>query len=252
MTPSALRALLIDDEPRAREILHYYLGKVGGIEVVGEAGDGAEALRLVRTLDPDVVFLDIHMPDLNGLEAARLLHRGGGPRPLLVFVTAYEEHALAAFETEAVDYLVKPLTVARVAETVDRLRRRPSTPAVTPAPAPRARRLPLAVADPERAQRTVFLDPAGIVLVEAQGKACTLWTRQTKLTVLHSLADLEQSLAAGAFFRLHRSYLVNLRAVTELYADSRSHWVKLEGCPLAVPVSREKVAALRSALGLER
>lgn len=249
MTPPPLRAVLVDDEPRAREILRYYLDKVGGVEVVGEAGDGAAATRLVAGLQPDVVFLDVNLPEVNGVEAARLLHRPGSSRPYLVFVTAYEEHAVAAFAAEAVDYLVKPLTVARLLETVDRLRRRA---AADSPPSPARRRLALPTPGPDRLQRTLFLDPATILAVEAQGKTCTLWTRQGKLPVLHSLSALEALLPPGSFGRVHRSYLVNLRAVTELYTDGRTYGVRLEAYPSPVPVSRDKVAALRIALGLQK
>lgn len=257
MRQSVLRALLVDDEPRAREILRYYLGKIGGVEVVGEAGDGAEAARLAEDLDPDVVFLDVRMPEVDGMEAARLLRRNGGRRPWLVFVTAYEEHAVAAFEAEAVDYVVKPLTVPRLWQTVDRLRQRiaAGSPATVPPPptgAPRPRRLPFTVAGPDRAQHTMFFEPAAILAVEAQGKNCLLWTRQARLPVLHSLSTLEALLPPGLFLRVHRSYLVNVRAIAELFPDGRTYGLKLEGCSLRIPVSRDKAAALRSALGLDR
>lgn len=255
MTQPALRAVLADDEPKSREILRYYLGRVGGVEVVGEAGDGVEAARLVEELRPDVVFLDVRMPGVDGLEAVRLMQCEGAWRPCIVFVTAFENHAVSAFEAEAVDYVVKPLTVARVWQTVDRLRRRTGVPkaaAVSPPSSPSAappRRIPLPVGGAGQVQRTVFLDPASILAVEAQGKTCVLWTRRGKLTVLHSLSALEGVLPASLFFRVHRSYLANLRAVSELFADGRTHGIRLDGCPIQVPVSRDRVSALRAALG---
>lgn len=264
--PSALRALLVDDEPRAREILRYYLDKAGGVDIVGEAGDGAEAVRMAEALHPEVIFLDVNMPEVDGLEAVRLLRSSGTPLPLVVFVTAYEQHAVAAFAAEAVDYLVKPLSVARVWETVERLQRRvatlstpapppgaptnPPRPTASPAPATRTRRIPLTVGGGDRIQRTVFLDPGAILAVEAQGKTCTLWTRQGRMPVLHSLSGLEELLPGSQFFRVHRSFLVNLRSVAELFADGRTYGLRVEGCPGQVPVSRDKVAALRAALGL--
>lgn len=270
--PAVLRALLVDDEPRAREILRYYLSKVGGVEVVGEAGDGAEAARLAEELRPDVVFLDVHMPEVDGLEAVKLLRREGAGLPLIVFITAYEQHAVAAFAAEAVDYVVKPLTVSRMWQTVERLQRRvaafrtlPAAPAaghaapavaaaapasLSPAASGRPRRIPLAVGGDERVQRTLFLEPGAILAVEAQGKTCTVWTRQSRLPVLHSLSAMEELLPRSLFFRTHRSYLVNLRVVSELFADGRTYGLRLEGCSGQVPVSRDKVAALRAALGL--
>ena len=258
-----LRVLLVDDEPRAREVLRYYLEKAGGVEVVGEAENGTEAVRLTSQLVPDVVFLDVRMPEVNGLELARLLHGLPSHRPRLVFVTAYEEHAVAAFESEAVDYLVKPLSAARVLQTVDRLRRLTATPdarpAETPAPAPatgesqlRNRRLPLLVSEPRQAQRTVLLPLSSILAVEAQGKTAVVWTRRAKLPTNQSLSTLEGALPPGVFLRVHRSYLVNLQAVAELFADGRTYALKVEGFSDPIPVSRERVGTLRQALGLDR
>src|SRR5258706_13323444 len=103
-----LRAVLVDDEQLARDELGYLLGQVGGVEVIGQAGNGVEALTTIERLQPDVVFLDVQMPGLTGFEVARRLLGGRGGSEI-VFVTAYDQHAIEAFEVNAVDYLLKPL-----------------------------------------------------------------------------------------------------------------------------------------------
>src|SRR5947199_8437892 len=117
-----LRAIVVDDEQLARDELGYLLGRVGGIEVIGEAGNGLEALTTIDRLQPDVVFLDVQMPGLTGFEVARRLVDGGGDAHI-IFVTAYDQHAIEAFEVNAVDYLLKPVDPARLEVAIQRARR---------------------------------------------------------------------------------------------------------------------------------
>src|SRR5215510_13082127 len=118
-----LRALLVDDEQLARDELGYLLGQIGGIDVIGQAGNGIEALTAIEQLQPDVVFLDVQMPGLTGFEVARRL-LDGQTAPHVIFVTAYDQHAIEAFEVNAVDYLLKPLDPGRLELAVGRARRR--------------------------------------------------------------------------------------------------------------------------------
>src|SRR2546426_6556642 len=118
-----LRAVLVDDEQLARDELGYLLGQVGGVEVIGQAGNGLEALTAIERLQPDVVFLDVQMPGLTGFEVARRLVDKEADAHI-IFVTAYDQHAIEAFEVNAVDYLLKPVDPARLEIAVDRARRR--------------------------------------------------------------------------------------------------------------------------------
>src|SRR6202790_3822562 len=118
-----LRAVLVDDEQLARDELGYFLGQLGGVEVVGQAGNGVEALTTIERLQPDVVFLDVQMPGLTGFEVARRLV-GTRSQTQIVFVTAYEQHAIEAFEVNAVAYLMKPVDQTRLEVAVDRAPRR--------------------------------------------------------------------------------------------------------------------------------
>src|SRR3989449_8879268 len=121
-----LRAVLVDDEQLARDELGYLLGQVGGVEVIGQAGNGLEALTAIERLQPDVVFLDVQMPGLTGFEVARRLVDNGADAHV-IFVTAYDQHAIEAFEVNAVDYLLKPVDAARLELAVQRARRRVSS-----------------------------------------------------------------------------------------------------------------------------
>lgn len=267
-----VRVVIADDEPRAREVLRYYLEKVGDVEVVGEAATGSEAVEAARRLAPDAVFLDVRMPDLDGMEAAQLL-AGLSPRPKVVFVTAFEDHAVEAFEAEAVDYLVKPITAARVLQSVERLRRRlaeqvgPRSPAgpppvpipaaatatpaapATPSSAALAQRLPIEVLD-DRGRRTVLLEVRSLLLIEARGKGSVVRTAKAEFETATSLANWEETLPADLFLRVHRGFLVNLRAIRELFTEGRTTFLRLDGRPEAVPVSRDRLGELRQRLAL--
>src|SRR6185503_12654521 len=118
-----LRTVLVDDEQLARDELGYLLGQVGGVEVIGQAGNGVEALATIERLHPDLVFLDVQMPGLTGFEVARRM-LDGGPTSQIIFVTAYDQHAIEAFEVNAVDYLLKPVDQARLEVALQRARRR--------------------------------------------------------------------------------------------------------------------------------
>src|SRR5438874_12264390 len=122
----ALRAVLVDDEQLARDELVYLLGQVGGVEVIGQAGNGVEAIDTIERLRPDVVFLDVQMPGLTGFEVARRLVDTGAAAHI-IFVTAYDQHAIEAFEVNAVDYLLKPVEQGRLELAVERARRRVAT-----------------------------------------------------------------------------------------------------------------------------
>ena len=132
----ALRTVIVDDERLAREELCYLLGQVGGVEVVAQAADGLDALDVIKTADPDLVLLDVQMPGLTGFEVARRLLESDADTHI-VFVTAFDRHAIEAFEVDAVDYLLKPVEVDRLGTAVDRVRRRIHTdrPSTVPATA---------------------------------------------------------------------------------------------------------------------
>ncbi|HEY2939487.1 MAG TPA: LytTR family DNA-binding domain-containing protein [Gaiellaceae bacterium] len=195
-----IRALLVDDEAPARSELRYLLAAHPEVEVVGEAASAAEALKLASVVPYDVVFLDVEMPGLSGLEAARLV-RGRAGRPQLVFVTAHEQYAIDAFVVEALDYLLKPVEPERLAQVVRRL-----SAARRPAAAP-VEKIPVVSGG-----QTALLDWDDVHYAQADGDYSRIHTYDRSYLCTQSLRQLEGALP-GRFARIHRSYLVNLAKV---------------------------------------
>ena len=233
-----LRVVIVDDEEPARLALRQALEDVGDAEVVGECANGFEAVKAVGELRPDLVLLDVQMPKLDGFEVLELL----GAEVPVVFVTAYDEFALRAFEVHAVDYLLKPVTPERLATALARVRARG---AAAGGPSPAALRQS---ARPPGAplERVVIRDgpqvhvlPVGrIDYVEAQDDYVGFRTGGRTLLKEQTLADLESQLDARRFVRIHRSYLLNIErlARVELYAKDSRIAILSDGTKL--PVSR--------------
>lgn len=222
-----LKALIVDDEYPARMELRYRLGQYPDVEIIGEATNAREALRLIEALDYDVIFLDVEMPGLSGIELARQL-RGRQPMPKVVFVTAYEGYAVPAFETRAVDYLLKPIEDARLAETIQRLRdgAAPAAEAATATAADdtdagrqgggrgTAQRLSWVLT--EKDGKSIPVPLADIVYIFAEGDSVWVQTHNERLLTRATLQELTERLPSDLFFRSHRSYLVNLTQVKEI------------------------------------
>ncbi|MDP9232500.1 MAG: LytTR family DNA-binding domain-containing protein [Actinomycetota bacterium] len=195
-----IRALLVDDEAPARSELRYLLATHPEVEVVGEAATAVEALKLAGAVPYDVVFIDVEMPGLSGLDAARLVHgRTGAPQ--LVFVTAHEQYAIEAFAVEALDYLLKPVDPERLAQVVRRLGKKPAAPAPV-------QKIPVVSGG-----QTVLVDWDDVHYARADGDYSRVHTFDRSYLCTRSLRELEETLPAGQFARIHRSYLVNLGKV---------------------------------------
>ncbi len=236
-----MRILLVDDEAPARALVRDYLAGMAGCEVVGEASDGFAALDAIARLDPDLVLLDIQMPGLDGFEVVEMLER----EPAIVFATAYDEHALKAFEVGAVDYLLKPFDEARLARAIERAlaRGRPAGAPLTAAA--RQVRRPLERLLFREEGRVLVVPAAAVDYVEARGDYAAFRVGAATHPKQQSLAELEELLDPRRFLRIHRSYLVNVGRLVrlELYAkDSRVALLK-DGTKL--PVSRAGYARLR-------
>jgi two-component system LytT family response regulator len=218
-----VRALIAEDEPLARRHLRELLGETDWIDCVGEAEDGAEAVRLIDELEPDLVFLDIQMPELTGLQVLeRLSHR-----PAVIFTTAYDRYAVSAFELEAIDYLLKPFGRDRLDAALDRARRTLATGDSTSI-VDRARH---ALDDSGPLQRLLVRDRGRLLPIttpeierlEAQDDYVALHVRGRAYLVYLSMNDFEQRLDPSRFLRIHRSHIVNLDFVSQLvpYDGSR-------------------------------
>lgn len=230
-----IRVLIVDDEPLARRGVEVHLERAGGFEMVGEAATGAEAADAIARLAPQVVFLDVQMPDGGGFD---VVERVGADRmPITVFVTAYDEHALRAFDAQAIDYVLKPIDPMRFARTVGRVRALVSG-AATP------RRLLL-----RDGGRALLIDYDDIGWIEADGDYVRVYVSGRGHLVRHTLAALEQRLDASQFVRVHRSTIVNVRQVREARPDGDRSYRLLLKDGTALRVSRGYRQRLMSLLG---
>jgi two-component system LytT family response regulator len=237
----------VDDEQPALAELRFRLAEVDPSIDVQTCETGVGALRLLQRERFDVLFLDIQMPGLDGLELAGVLNDLQRP-PAVVFVTAYEEHAVRAFELRAVDYLLKPVALERLRETIGRLRERSARAPVPASPSSAAllERLPV-----EAAGRTVLIDLSEIRYAEARDDQVSIHTAEQLYTTRYSLQELERRLPRPPFLRIHRAYLVNLKNVVEIrpYFNGAYLLTTNDAARSELPVSRGHVRSLRSLLG---
>ena len=234
-----IKALVVDDEAPARAELRFLLDEVGGVEVVGEASNASEAFQLIKAIPYDVVFLDIDMPGLSGMQLAETL-ASLDRRPAIVFVTAHGEHAVKAFEVAAADYLVKPVETERLRTAIERL-------APAPAEGVRIERIPV-----EKAGKKLLLQVDDIFYVMAKDDYSYLHTDGERYLSTISLAQLEKRLELSGFFRVHRRYLVNLakvREVVPMYGGTLLLTLR-DREETQIPVSRRRVPSLKKAIGL--
>jgi len=261
-----LRAVLVDDERLAREELGYLLGQLGGVEVIGQAGDGLEAVDTIDRLQPDLVFLDVQMPGLTGFEVARrMLDLEAGAQ--IVFVTAFDSRAIEAFEVNAVDYLLKPVDPARLDTAVQRARRRialersdasePSTQAIAPDQLERlvrlvserqTRREQLAV---KVGDRLMLAQAEDIICASMADETITIVTSQyTGTSNYRTLDDLHARLDPDTFWRVHRAHIVNINQIKEIVPwFSRNYILRMKDEKASeIPVSRTQTRRLREYL----
>ena len=234
-----ITALLVDDEVPARSELRYLLTAHADVQVVGEAAGAGEALELARLLEPDVVFLDVEMPGLTGVEAAPLV-RGRADPPAVVFVTAHERYAVDAFAVEAFDYLLKPVDPGRLARVVERLRERTVESALT------LEKIPVVSGG-----GTELLDYDQVHYAQADGDYSRVHTYDRSYLCTASLGELEDKLPAGRFARVHRSYLVNLSKVAGVrrVAPERLQLQLADAGRTELDVARRQARQLRERLG---
>jgi two-component system response regulator LytT len=257
-----LKALVVDDEQLAREELSFLLAQVEGVEVVGQAGNGIEAIGLIEDLSPDVIFLDVQMPGMNGFEVARQM-LGRESAAEIVFVTAYDQYAIEGFQVNAVDYLLKPVDVARLEQAVQRTRRRLQSDRSRPALANedlerivklvserQSRRERLAV---KIGERVMLVDADDLIFASLADDVITVVAGNlTGTSNYRSLDELQERLDPSVFWRVHRSYLVNINKIKEIVPwFSRNYILKMnDGRTTEIPVSRSQTKRLREYLRL--
>jgi DNA-binding LytR/AlgR family response regulator len=253
-----MRVIVADDEELARDELIYLLERHADVVIVGEAVNGSEVLEEISRLEPDVVFLDIQMPQVDGLMAAKEIIHLKKP-PYLVFATAYVCHAFEAFSLEAVDYLLKPFAPERVESTVQRLRKLVMKPQLTmdvlaDALGSLQRQTSgnfkrIAVSNENH---TLFVDPDQIVYIFREDRDVWICMADSRYRCNYSLHELEEKLKGFSYFRPHRGYLVNLHYVGAItpWFNGAYQLIMKDQAKSVIPVSRSQVKALYDELSL--
>ncbi|HET9192357.1 MAG TPA: response regulator [Vicinamibacterales bacterium] len=248
MPEDILRVIVVDDEELARTLLRELLGAHADIEIIGECGNGFEAVKAVTEKKPDLLLLDIQMPKLDGFDVLELI----GTEVPVVFVTAYDQYAIKAFQVHAVDYLLKPFGAERLAEALARARARIGTREALPAKAlvseARAARAPL--------ERILIRDKADVHVIpvakidyfESQDDYVSLKVGDKTLLKEQTLSELEQLLDPGRFVRIHRRYLLNVARLAKIEQSVTDSRVAVLQDGTEIPISRSGYAKLREIL----
>jgi len=243
-----MKTLIVDDEPIARRVLREELEQFPGVQVIGEAEDGRQALEQIANLQPDLVFLDLQMPVMGGFEVVRNLK--GGRLPVIVIVTAFDQHAMEAFEAGAVDYLLKPVNESRLRKAVERAR------ALQGKPLEVAEHL-ANIASSEQAGRKIvgrageeyfLLDADEVLAFQAEGELVWIVTAKRRLLASHSLRALEFRLGPTPFHRVHRNAIVNVNHVRKMSALSSQRWLLTLSNQQQLTVSKRQAASVRKLL----
>ena len=252
---ATLTTVIVDDEQLASDELAYLLRDFPEVEVVATGRNGLEAVQLIRKAEPDLVFMDVHMPGQDGIAVVRELRESGMELPHFIFVTAYDQYAVEAFRLEAMDYLLKPVDKARLAETIDRARRSvqekktPDSPAPA-SPSPHPHRTKLLI---RNANRNFIVDAQDVIYATIDNGMITLVAANVEgHSNYRTIEDLQANLDKDTFWRVHRSFLVNIHKIKEvvpwfkssyqLRMDDRKH--------TEIPVSRVQTKRLRELLKL--
>lgn len=237
MSAPEFTAIIADDEPAARLGVRQLLRAWPAWTVIAECRNGAEVLAALEQHQPDVLFLDIQMPGIDGFEVVR--RRTPEAMPPVVFLTAYDEFALEGFEAQALDYLVKPVTEERFARTMQRL--------IRLAPRSREVREPgLLIATP---RGMIRLDPEEIDWIESADNYARVWAGSRSYLLRESMHRLEDRLRTAGFCRAHRSALIRIGAVRQLVRTSDEGWEAVLSSGARIPISRRQRAALVAAMG---
>ena len=264
---NSLRVIVVDDEQLAREELCYQLEQVAGIDIVAQATNGIEALSAIDRHEPDLVFLDIQMPGLGGFEVARRLLEREDDSPAFVFVTAFDQHAIEAFEVNAVDYLLKPVEAGRLEQALQRARKRvendrqPAETGINPSNDQIERIVKMMAARQVRrdqvaikiGERLMLVQADEIIFASLTDESINIVTGQVAGTSNYrTLDDLQARLDPDVFWRVHRSHLVNINKIKEIVPwFSRNFILRMKDTKGSeIPVSRSQTKRLREYLKL--
>lgn len=245
-----IKAILIDDEPLAREVVREYLEEFPEIEVIAECGDGFEGIKAVQQHQPDLIFLDIQMPKINGFEMLELLD----PRPAVIFTTAFDEYAIRAFEANAIDYLLKPFGKERFEKALnkwlekrDPVEIKQKTQAVIDAVAQTSEQDRIVV---KTGSKITIIPVAEIEYLEADDDYVNIHTATASYLKNKTMSYFETSLNPKQYVRIHRSYIVQVQQITRLDPYEKETYTAVLKNGKKLPVSKTGYAKLKQVLGL--
>ncbi|MGM0555838.1 MAG: LytR/AlgR family response regulator transcription factor [Myxococcota bacterium] len=245
-----MRTLVVDDEKPAREELTWMLDQIGDVEVVGQASDATEAReQLDKTANVDLVFLDIDMPGVGGMRLAESLSEmPEDARPMIAFVTAYDEYAVDAFDVDAVDYLLKPVRLERLRKAVDKARARLKSTEGVGGESSESSNRPLERISVEDRGVYRVVPIEDVLFFEAEDGVVAAATRNDRFITEFSLKFLEQNLSPGEFFRCHRSYIVRLDAIESIapWGAGTYRLILSDDDEISVPLARSRANELKS------
>ena len=252
---ATVSTILVDDEKLASDELSYLLKDFPDIEIIATASNGLEAVKLIETLEPDLVFLDVQMPGLDGLGVIRKLRESGAPLPYFVMATAYDQYAVEAFRWEALDYLLKPVEKDRLAMALERARkgiaeRSKTAPPELPPPKPTLQRTKLLV---KSNHRNFIVDAQDVVYATIEdGLITVVSTNLEGESNYRTIEELQSNLDSEMFWRVHRSYLVNIHRIKEVIPWFKSSFqLRMDDKKQTeIPVSRVQTKRLRALLKL--
>ena len=240
-----LRVLIADDDMGMRTVMRKIVERVEDFVLVAEAGDGKTALELTEKLKPDVVFLDVEMPEMTGVECARAIE-DMNPNIIIIFATAHDSYMSDAFEVYAFDYLIKPFKVERVIQTLERARERLIS---------RTRSVTMPVSKPKSVsgrmmlrhrEGVTFVNLQDVLLVQREDRSTVLYTANNERYVTNdTLGEMEEKLPSDVFFRCHKSYIINLNRIKDITPYGRwTYVVRLEGTQQDALITHEKYEEL--------
>jgi len=242
-----MTVIIIDDEPLARSIVKEYLSSCAGIELLAECGDGFEGIKAIQQLHPDLIFLDIQMPKINGFEMLELIENP----PAVIFTTAFDEFAIKAFELNAVDYLLKPFSKERFIKAVQKYQQNQVLPDTR-------RIIESAAESPLQQNRIVVKDGSKIKIIpvgkihflEAADDYVKIATEDGIFLKKRTMSFFEKSLSAYHFIRVHRSYIVNTQLITRIDLHEKDSYIILLTTGAKIPVSKAGYLKLKEVLGI--
>ncbi len=243
----SIRAVIIDDEYLSIEELSFLLSKINYIDIVGKANCGIDGVKLIKEIQPDLVFVDVNMPDITGIQLCREINRLN-IKCKVIFTTAYDQYAIEAFNVDAIDYILKPYEEERVVKAALKAKHTLENTTTTSVPTNNItfNKLPVLKDD-----KLVLIDIENILFIYTEDRNIYIKTKKEVFCSSYSLQELEDRLSGKGFFRTHRSYLVNLNKIKEVSPwFNGSYIIILDGIDDEIPVSRNHVKLFKQILGI--